>query len=235
MRYPGGKGGCFRRLINLIPPHEVYIETHLGGGAVLRAKRPASRSIGIDLDPKVIRRWQSTPLTGLELRHCDAYTFLESYPFEGGEFVYLDPPYLRETRRRWRVYECDYTEVEHAQLLALLKRLPCPVMLSGYASAMYEQMLSDWTRVDFTAASHRGGHIESVWLNYKPPVIPHDLSYLGDDFRQREQIKRRHARLVQRIGALALEEQVLLLESLQRGVAMALGKSDHKPTSELHQ
>ena len=31
MNYPGGKGGVYQRLINLMPPHEVYIETHLGG------------------------------------------------------------------------------------------------------------------------------------------------------------------------------------------------------------
>lgn len=30
MNYHGGKGGVFQKLINLMPPHEVYIETHLG-------------------------------------------------------------------------------------------------------------------------------------------------------------------------------------------------------------
>jgi len=46
--YPGGKGGVFQRLINLMPPHEVYIETHLGGDAVMRNKRPAERNIGLE-------------------------------------------------------------------------------------------------------------------------------------------------------------------------------------------
>lgn len=57
--YPGGKGenGVFQRLINLMPPHEVYIETHLGGGAVMRNKRPARRNIGIEIDPEVIKLW----------------------------------------------------------------------------------------------------------------------------------------------------------------------------------
>ena len=36
MTYPGGKGGngFYQKIINLIPPHDVYIETHLGGGAI---------------------------------------------------------------------------------------------------------------------------------------------------------------------------------------------------------
>jgi len=48
--YPGGKGSVYQKLINLIPPHSTYIETHVGGGSVMRAKRPARLNIGIDLD-----------------------------------------------------------------------------------------------------------------------------------------------------------------------------------------
>jgi len=53
MRYPGGKGGAgvYQTIINNIPPHDTYIETHLGGGNILERKRPAARSVGIDLDP----------------------------------------------------------------------------------------------------------------------------------------------------------------------------------------
>jgi len=39
--YPGGKGGSgvYQKIINLIPPHDVYIETHLGGGSIMRLAR----------------------------------------------------------------------------------------------------------------------------------------------------------------------------------------------------
>ena len=47
MSYPGGKGGVFHKLINLMPPHEIYIETHLGSGAVIRNKRLAQRNIRV--------------------------------------------------------------------------------------------------------------------------------------------------------------------------------------------
>ena len=55
MNYPGGKGGVYQKLINLMPPHEVYIETYLGGGAVIRNKKPAKRNIGIEIDPNTMR------------------------------------------------------------------------------------------------------------------------------------------------------------------------------------
>jgi DNA adenine methylase len=51
MTYPGGKNGAgvYQKIINLMPPHDVYIEPFLGGGAVMRLKRPAKLNIGIDL------------------------------------------------------------------------------------------------------------------------------------------------------------------------------------------
>lgn len=61
MGYPGGKSGpgVYHRLINLMPPHQTYIEPFLGGGAVMRLKLPAPYSIGVDLDAAVIRQWRS--------------------------------------------------------------------------------------------------------------------------------------------------------------------------------
>jgi len=56
MRYVGGKAKTFHHVINLIPPHEVYIEPFLGVGTVMRAKLPSAIEIGIDLDPRPLCR-----------------------------------------------------------------------------------------------------------------------------------------------------------------------------------
>ena len=65
MTYPGGKNapGVYQTIINLMPPHAVYIEPFLGSGAILRLKRPARINIGIDTDPQVIEQWQALTAT----------------------------------------------------------------------------------------------------------------------------------------------------------------------------
>lgn len=60
MTYPGGKNGAgvYQTIINLMPPHEVYVEPFLGGGAVMRLKKPALVNIGVDLDSAAIARFR---------------------------------------------------------------------------------------------------------------------------------------------------------------------------------
>lgn len=153
------------------------------------------------------------------LVHGDAASFLESYRFGGEELVYADPPYLAEVRRRAKVYRHDYSTDDHERLLAVLKALPCKVMLSGYDSPMYRGLLADWRCVSFAAKTHVGVRQEWVWLNFHPPAILHDASHLGATFRERQTIKRRHARMVDRFDRMNTAErhQVLALLNAQYG------------------
>lgn len=214
--YPGGKGenGVFQRLINLMPPHEVYIETHLGGGAVMRKKRPARRNIGIEIDPKVIELWVSSNEINFELVHGDAVSFLRSYQFTGKELVYCDPPYLRETRKRhYPIYKYEYTYEQHIELLETIKTLPCMVMISGYKSQLYTKMLEGWRVYSFQAGCHRGVGTEYVWMNYPTPTELHDYRYVGDNFRERERLKLIKRNLIRRLKSMpVLEREALLWE-----------------------
>ena len=215
MRYPGGKGKCYQRLINLMPPHQTYIESHLGGGAVMRNKRAAQRNIGLDIDAKVIELWQSELSGTCELHQVDAVSFLEGYAFEGEELVYVDPPYVPETRRREKVYRCDYSEADHTRLLHCLVALPCNVMLSGYDCDLYNQELVGWRKVSFPAKTHVEMREEVVWMNFAPPSRLHDTRYLGETFRDRQTIQRRQTRLRNRIESLDPIERHELLQWMQ--------------------
>lgn len=242
MSYPGGKSapGVYQTIINLIPPHQVYIEPFLGAGAVLRMKTPAATNIGVDIDLAVIATFRqshppnttlyeifspSTPPPGqpptaraLTLIHGDALAYLASYPWTGSEFVYCDPPYLMEVRSSKRkIYRHEFSSPEqHGQLLSLLKTIQAAVMISGYPSTLYEQMLPDWSTITFCAVT-RAGYVatERLWMNYPPPTLLHDYRYLGKNFRERERIKRRQHRWKRRLAMMPPLEKAALLLAIQ--------------------
>lgn len=202
MRYPGGKGKCYQRLINLMPPHQTYIETHLGAGAIMRHKKLAKRNIGVDLDPAVHGAWADQAQEGLELVQGDASSYLTSFSYEGNELIYADPPYLTETRRRPKIYRFEYDHAQHELLLQILRGVPCNVMISGYDSPLYNQMLHGWRKISFMAKTHVDLREECVWMNYAAPQELHDSRYIGDTFRERQTIARRQSRLRDRVSAM---------------------------------
>jgi hypothetical protein len=210
-----------------MPPHQVYIEAFVGGGAVLRHKAPAPCSIVIDADVEVARCWSTiaaasdsagasqAPLTAI---HGDGIHFLRHYPFTGQELVYCDPPYLRATRRGGRLYRHEMTDRQHQALLDVLAGLPVPFLLCGYRSAMYGDAADrhGWGRIDFTAMTRRGPVDESLWLNFEPPAERHDYRYLGTNFRERERIKRKQIRWRAKLGKMPRAEQLAMIEVLTR-------------------
>lgn len=234
--YPGGKGNAYQKIINLIPPHDVYIESHLGGGTIMQKKRPARVSIGLDLDPAPLAAFAAgSPGSivnnddfiaasdlamlqdGINLFHWDAVEFLDTYNFTGREFVYSDPPYVVQTRRTKRpIYDFEYTDQDHEALLSLLVHLPCPVMISGYWSELYADTLAGWHTFTFTSVT-RGGSLaeEWLWMNYPEPKRLHDYQYLGDTFRERERIKRKKSRWVNRLERMDGHERRAILWALR--------------------
>lgn len=211
MNYSGGKGSSFRHILNLIPPHDVYIETHLGGGSVLRNKRPGLQDIGIDRDPKVIEQWKSRFGSRYDVRQGNAHQFLDSYTFTGNEVVYVDPPYFPETRIRSKIYRHDYSAEDHHELLEILVRLPARVIVSGYSHFVYEKILRDWNKMEYSAQTHSGVRTECLWFNFESPSNLHDYRFIGSDFRDRERVRRKLATLQKKVQLLKpIERQAFL-------------------------
>ena len=64
MGYFGSKAtsGLCQPLIAMMPPHDTYIETHLGGGALMRRKPAALHNIGIDRDAGALGEFECDSL-----------------------------------------------------------------------------------------------------------------------------------------------------------------------------
>jgi len=220
MNYPGGKGKTYQHIINLMPLHRVYIETHLGGGAVMRHKLPAVHSIGIDADERAVSAWAASPVPGVEVLCKRAEEFLANYQFQGDELVYVDPPYHPATRRQKRVYRLDYTEEDHERLATLLRGLPCMVILSGYANPIYERVLASWGTRTFRAKTHVDVRTETLWFNFKPPQQLHDTRHVGAGFRERQTIRRRMNRLQERVERMDAVERSAFIQWLHETYSM---------------
>ncbi|MGI8642407.1 MAG: DNA adenine methylase [Pyrinomonadaceae bacterium] len=226
MSYTGGKNGSgvYQKIISMMPPHRVYIEAFLGNGAILRNKKPAEVNFGIELDEKVLAElWTGAEIPNLDLINADALEYLTKHfpPLDHGNadiLLYCDPPYLKNVRRAQRqYYRCDLmTQKEHEKLLHILRSFNFNVMISGYYSKLYNDLLSDWRRESFTT-TNRAGHktTEFVWLNFPKPLELHDYRFLGADYRKREDLKRKKLRWKKRLTAMPSQERFALMATIE--------------------
>lgn len=223
--YFGSKAtsGLCQPIIALMPPHDTYIETHLGGGAIMRRKPPALRNIAIDLDPAPLARF-ACPYP-VERVHGCAHQFLRDFAFHGRELVYCDPPYLHYTRSSDRRYRFEYEEADHVQLLDLLKALPCAVILSGYPSALYDDLLGDWRTVELQVMNQAGVRTEKLWFNFTPDRVFWPAQ-AGRNFTHRQMIKRKAQGWGQRYQAMPPAERLAVLSAI---MAVEAGESFEPP------
>ena len=165
---------------------------------------------------------------------ANALDFLSSCRFCGDEFIYLDPPYLRSVRKTKRaLYRYEFwTKEDRSRLLSLIRSLPCMVAISGYWSELYQDRLSDWRLVTFQANTRNGMATECLWMNYDQPETLHDYRFLGTDFRERERIKRKAKRWVNRFLELDFLERNAIISELnsagvivKNGVTAVMGES----------
>ncbi|MDR3351762.1 MAG: DNA adenine methylase [Zoogloeaceae bacterium] len=83
---------------------------------------------------------------------------------------FVDPPYVASTRNKSAFYRHEMDDDQHLALLNCLKAVQGRVMISGYASDLYDDMLIGWerlTRKHYAAASGAKERTEVLWIS--PP------------------------------------------------------------------
>jgi DNA adenine methylase len=114
---------------------------------------------------------------GLECQ--PALDVVERYGRNPEACLYVDPPYLAETRAgTGYAYEMP-SETEHRDLLDALRECKAAVVLSGYDSPLYAEMLTDWHSTRMSAVTAQGRNtrsssqrVEVLWSNR--PLAPAD-------------------------------------------------------------
>ncbi|WP_440866204.1 DNA adenine methylase [Symbiopectobacterium purcellii] len=235
MSYLGSKAasGAYQKIIANMPPHDTYIETHLGSGAVMFHKPQALRNYGADLDEtartQTLQRWKDRGIKppSLDFFHGDAAYFLESLKQNGSitgvpaftklgrVLVYCDPPYMPETRTSRARYRYEYTVADHGRLLACLMGLPenVSVILSGYPSPFYDETLTGWRSMEFQVMTRGGPRTEQLWMNY-PDGAAYSAAFAGKDYIDRQRIKRKAERWKSKYAALPPAERLAIMTAL---------------------
>ncbi|ECG1391002.1 TPA_asm: DNA adenine methylase [Salmonella enterica subsp. houtenae serovar 45:g,z51:-] len=226
MSYLGSKAasGVYQKIIAEMPPHDTYIETHLGGGAIMLRKPPARHNVGIDKDEEALTNFMEREgyeqIPNLQLVNHDAVDVLEKfflYPPAVGNRVllYVDPPYLHETRTSNARYRCEYQVADHVRLLTCLKSLPpeIQIILSGYPSQLYDDLLPGWRSKEFQAMTRGGVRTEKIWMNY-PEGRAYSHAFAGKDYNDRHRIKRKVERWRAKYAALPPAERLAIMVAL---------------------
>jgi DNA adenine methylase len=111
-------------------------------------------------------------LEGVVIEHRDACEVMAQHDSDR-TLMYVDPPYLPETRSpankydlKHRAYRHELTADDHKALLDFLCGVGGMVVLSGYPAPLYDERLPGWRRIETSA--HADGarpRTEVVWLN----------------------------------------------------------------------
>ncbi len=124
--------------------------------------------------PRCATMWNHLPntiqlccdrLKDAQIENIDAIELIKRYDDEN-TLIYCDPPYLRNLRKR-DMYKIEMSEAQHIELLKVLKRSRSKIVLSGYDSELYNDMLSDWNTAEKKTTAQMGLHrTEKIWMNY---------------------------------------------------------------------
>ena len=132
-----------------------------------------------------VNRWYNYPrriktvserLRGIRIENKDGLELLIQYSNKPATLVYTDPPYLADRGRGYSVEASD--QRFHERLLSQALLCKCMVIISGYESKAYVQLLEirgGWHRVELEASTQttngdRLGRREVLWMN-KPAEL----------------------------------------------------------------
>ena len=141
--------------------------------------RNGFRSSQQGTSPNTTKLWKELPetialasnrLKDAQIENLPANELIRRYDTKD-VFLYVDPPYLGTTRKRYLYQHEMESDREHMELLDLLLHHPGKVMISGYDNPLYNKMLSGWNKETCMNQVENGLlKEETVWMNYETEI-----------------------------------------------------------------
>jgi DNA adenine methylase len=135
------------------------IDRPTGGHECFHQKLPAKLR-------EASQRLKSKPGQHVQIENKNALELIRQYDREN-VLMYLDPPYLYETRKHKKIYQHEMSNDEHRQLLEMITELKANVLISGYDNELYGKYLEKWNKSMNTSIDEAGNkRTECLWFNY---------------------------------------------------------------------
>lgn len=130
-----------------------------------------------DGGPDHPKLWEGVPEIVLEAGKRLKNAQIENKPavelireYDGPEvLIYLDPPYVRDTRTlHGDQYRFEMSDQEHEELLGAIVDHSGKIILSGYDNDLYNDVLKGWEKHSTKSQTERGKvREETIWMNYQ--------------------------------------------------------------------
>lgn len=109
-------------------------------------------------------------LRSVQIENRPAVELIKRFNFEN-VLIYCDPPYMLKTRYG-KQYRCEMNDKEHEELLKVLLQHRGTVLISGYDTELYQDMLCKWVhRENISYSQVCSRKREMLWMNFEPANI----------------------------------------------------------------
>ena len=222
MYYPGNKNipGLIQKIVNQIPPCTDFYELYAGSAAVSKLLSVLEISYVRyhlnDLDQEITVKYDYP--AGSRVTSVPAVEMLKTLKYledPGNIFVFIDPPYHFDSRpNNLHLYKFELTNDDHVQLLSAVQDLNYNCMIIHPQCDLYDRSLKSWRTVQLKVRYHNKTSLENLYMNYPGPVQLLTYGMYGTDCWDRQRIKRKGDRLVQKLLSLPEAERNYILNRL---------------------
>ena len=221
MPYIGNKNidGVKQKITSLIPQFTTFIEGFAGGAGIAKSIYTGDKNIILieknNIQVNVLKKELPRAIV-----ICDCIiSYLSEFKFiiNPNAVIFLDPPYLFETRHNNTIYydyELQYSD--HVQLLMSLLQLPCNVIIIHPVHYLYDKMLFSWNYKNVTIRYHRKNSLEKIYYNFPYHIARNDYTGQGKNNIDRQRLKRKTFRFVQKLKKMPELERMILLDALRK-------------------
>ena len=220
--YTGHKNidGVYQTIINNIPETKRYRELFFGSGAIFNHVKHLYDPIDVfinDLNHNCVKNIESKYFSCFSSIPAVNYINSKISILDLKDFIFLDPPYLHETRTSsidiYGNYEMSI--LDHIALLLTILQSRCFVMIIHPVCELYDHYLKDWNFVDVSIRYHRKTSKERIYMNYDIKKLElKTYDFLGNDFIDRQRINRKVERIIGKLDGLNFHERMKIVNAI---------------------